>query len=104
VSPAGDLANWTVPGEKLPAVGGAMDLAAGARRVVVIMRHTTQSGEPKLVSECSYPLTALGVVARVYTDLATLDVGDGRFTVVEAAPGLDPGYLSAVTGGEVAWP
>lgn len=104
VSQAGDLANWTVPGAKLPAVGGAMDLAAGARRVVVITRHTTERGEPKLVSACTYPLTARGVVGRVYTDLATLDIQDGRFVVVEAAPGVRPNYLSAVTGGNVVWP
>jgi 3-oxoadipate CoA-transferase, beta subunit len=104
VSAAGDLANWAVPGEKLPAVGGAMDLAAGARRVIVITRHTTRGGQPKLVRTCTYPLTARGVVSRVYTDLATLDVGDGRFTVVDAAPGLEPGYLGQVTGGEVSWP
>ena len=104
VSQRGDLANWTVPGEKLPAVGGAMDLAAGARRVVVITRHTTHDGQPKLVTACTYPLTVRGVVARVYTDLATLDVDDGKFVVVKAAPGLDPDYLSAVTDGEVVWP
>jgi len=103
VSQTGDLANWTVPGAKLPAVGGAMDLAAGARRVVVITRHTTDRGEPKLVSACTYPLTAHGVVSRVYTDLATLDIQDGTFVVVEAAPGLGPDYLSAITGGAVVW-
>jgi 3-oxoadipate CoA-transferase, beta subunit len=104
VSQAGDLANWAVPGEKLPAVGGAMDLAVGARRVVVITRHTTQTGQPKLVTTCTYPLTARGVVARVYTDLATLDIDAGRFVVVAAAPGLDPEYLQSVTAGEVVWP
>jgi 3-oxoadipate CoA-transferase beta subunit len=103
VSQSGDLANWAVPGEKLPAVGGAMDLAAGARRVIVITRHTTQSGQPKLVSTCTYPLTARGVVSRVYTDLVTFDIHDGRFVVVEAAPGLDQDYLNEVTDGEVVW-
>jgi 3-oxoacid CoA-transferase B subunit len=103
VSQTGDLANWTVPGEKLPAVGGAMDLAAGAKRVVVITRHTTDNGQPKLVATCTYPLTARGVVSRVYTELATLDLDNGRFIVVEAAPGLDPDRLAAVTAGEVRW-
>lgn len=104
VSQSGDLANWTVPGEKLPAVGGAMDLAVGARRVVVITRHTTAHGQPKLVRACTYPLTARGVVARVYTDLATVDVKDGRFVVIGAAPGLDADYLRSVTEGDVVWP
>jgi 3-oxoacid CoA-transferase B subunit len=104
VSQHGDLANWAVPGEKLPAVGGAMDLAAGARRVLVMTRHTTPGGVPKLVATCSYPVTARGVVRRIYTELATLDVRDGRFAVVEAAPGLDMAYLSSVTDGKTAWP
>jgi 3-oxoadipate CoA-transferase, beta subunit len=103
VSQSGDLANWAMPGQKLPAVGGAMDLAAGARRVVVMTRHTTRDGEPKLVSECSYPLTARAVVRRVYTDLATLDISRDQFVVAEAAPGLDPGYLKEVTGGQLEW-
>jgi len=104
VAQNGDLANWTVPGEKLPAVGGAMDLAAGARRVVVITRHVTQDGQPKLVSSCTYPLTARGVVARVYTDLATVDVTGDGFVVAGAAPGVDAGYLASVTAGNLVWP
>ena len=103
VSQSGDLANWAMPGQKLPAVGGAMDLAAGARRVVVMTRHTARNGQPKLVSACTYPLTARAVVRRVYTDLATLDISGDRFVVAEAAPGLDPGYLKEVTGGELEW-
>jgi len=103
VSQDGDLANWSMPGEKLPAVGGAMDLAAGARRVVVLTRHVARNGTPKLVARCSYPLTARQAVSRVYTDLATMDVAGGRFVVVESAPGLDPGYLRQVTGGAVDW-
>jgi 3-oxoadipate CoA-transferase beta subunit len=81
-----------------------MDLAAGARKVVVITRHTTGSGQPKLVTACTYPLTACAVVSRVYTDLATLDIEDGWFVVVDTAPGVEPGYLGQVTGGRVAWP
>lgn len=103
VSVNGDLANWSVPGEMLPAVGGAMDLAVGARRVVVMMRHTTRGGRARLVGACTYPLTAVGVVRRVYTDLATLDVGDGRFVVLEAAPGLTPPALAALTEAPVVW-
>jgi len=103
VSHDGDLANWSKPGERLPAVGGAMDLAAGARRVVVLTRHVTRNGAPKLVARCSYPLTAARAVSRVYTDLATMEIADGRFVAVESAPGLEPGYLRQVTGGKVEW-
>jgi 3-oxoadipate CoA-transferase, beta subunit len=103
VSQGGDLANWSIPGDKAPAVGGAMDLAAGARRVMVITRHTTSDGQPKLVPACTLPLTARGVVHRVYTDLATLDVRDGRFWVTEAAPGLTPAGLAKLTSGETEW-
>lgn len=104
VSEGGDLANWAIPGDKIPAVGGAMDLAAGARRVLVMCRHVTSEGHPKLVAQCSYPLTAPGVVSRVYTDLVTADVRDGSFVVIEAAPGLHLDYLKRVTGGRVVWP
>jgi 3-oxoadipate CoA-transferase, beta subunit len=104
VSEQGDLANWAMPGDKIPAVGGAMDLAAGARQVRVICRHVTRGGRTKLVARCSYPLTAAGVVARVYTDLVTADVRGGSFVVVEAAPGLRRGYLERVTAGRLVWP
>lgn len=104
VSQRGDLANWAMPGDKIPAVGGAMDLAAGARKVVVMCRHITRVGQPKLVAECSYPLTAPGVVERVYTDLMTADIRDGSFVVVEAAPGLNPRHLERVTSGRLVWP
>ncbi len=103
VSERGDLANWAVPGDKIPAVGGAMDLAAGAGRVLVMCRHVGRDGWPKLVARCSYPLTAPGVVARVYTDLVTADVRDGGFVVVEAAPGLRRDYLERVTAGRLVW-
>lgn len=103
VSQVGDLANWAVPGEKLPAVGGALDLAAGARHVVVMTRHVAGNGQPKLVAACAYALTARAVVRRLYTDLATLDVDGECFVVVETAPGLQVGYLRQVTGGEIGW-
>jgi 3-oxoadipate CoA-transferase, beta subunit len=104
VSQRGDLANWAMPGDKIPAVGGAMDLAAGAQRVLVMCRHVTKDGEPKLVAQCGYPLTAPGVVGRVYTDLVTADVRDGCFVVTEVAPGVSRAYLERVTGGQLAWP
>jgi 3-oxoacid CoA-transferase B subunit len=103
VSHHGDLANWSIPGDKAPAVGGAMDLAAGARRVVVITRHTASSGTPKLVAECTLPLTARGVVRRVYTDLATLDVAGRCFRVAAAAPGVTRAVLAKLTGGEIGF-
>ena len=85
----GDFANWATSSNDLaPAVGGAMDLAAGAKRIWVVMEHTTKEGAARLVQTCSYPLTALGVVGRVYTNLAMLDVTDGGFVVRDMVPGL----------------
>ena len=97
----GDLANWDVPGGRTMGIGGAMDLAAGARRVVVLTRHTTKDGAPKLRRACTYPLTAQGVVARVITDLAVLDVRGDRFSVVERAPGVSRTTLAARTDAPV---
>ena len=93
VAANGDIANWaTSENDSAPAVGGAMDLTAGARRLWVLMEHTTKDGKPKLVEACSYPLTAAGVVSRVYTNLAVLDVVKGRgFVLAEAAPVALPG-------------
>jgi 3-oxoadipate CoA-transferase, beta subunit len=99
VAENGDLANWaTSAAEAAPAVGGAMDLAAGARRVWVMTEHTTKDGSPKLVGSCTYPLTALGAVDRIYTNLAIIDVRDGRFVVTEMIPGLTLPALQARTG------
>ncbi|MBX6745097.1 MAG: CoA transferase subunit B [Acetobacteraceae bacterium] len=97
VAENGDLANWaTSENDTAPAVGGAMDLAAGARRLWVLMEHTTKDGRPKLVERCSYPLTGLRCVSRVYTNLAVLDVVPGRgFVVREMAPGVDFETLQA---------
>jgi len=95
----GDLANWST-GETggLPAVGGAMDLAVGARRLWVLMEHTTREGRPKVVERCSYPLTAVGAVGRVYTNLAVLEVlPEGGFQVLDMAPGVTLGALQART-------
>src|SRR5918998_471811 len=97
VAENGDLANWaTSENDTAPAVGGAMDLAAGAKRLWVLMEHTTKDGRPKLVEACSYPLTGLRCVKRVYTNLAVLDVVPGRgFVVRETAPGVDFDTLQA---------
>jgi 3-oxoacid CoA-transferase subunit B len=108
VSASGDLANWAVPGGKVMGVGGAMDLASGCRRVVVMMQHSTKEGGHKLVARCDYPLTALGVVARVITDLGVFDPlgrgGDGAagFRVVELAPGVTRDEVVALTGAALA--
>lgn len=102
VAQNGDLANWTTatPGAA-PAVGGAMDLAAGAKRVWVVMDHTTKEGRPKILRQCKYPLTAPGCVSRVYTSLAVLDVVADGFRVVEMVPGLSFEELQARTDAEL---
>ena len=89
VSADGDLANWYVPG-KNPAVGGAMDLVAGAREVWVVMEHVDRAGQPKIVKECTFPLTGRRVVTRVYTDLAVFHLEDGQLRLKECAPGVPP--------------
>ncbi|MFI7616122.1 3-oxoacid CoA-transferase subunit B [Nonomuraea terrae] len=107
VSERGDLANWTTGDSSMPpAVGGAMDLAAGARRILVMMTHTTKDGSPKLLPRCTYPLTAAGVVDRVYTDLAVLDVGaaEGALVVREIAPGVTRSDLVAATAAKLVFP
>jgi 3-oxoadipate CoA-transferase, beta subunit len=104
VAENGDIANWaTSENDSAPAVGGAMDLAAGAKRLWVVMEHTTKDGRPKLVQRCGYPLTAAGAVSRVYTNLAVLDVLPGRgFVVREIAPGLDLAGLQERTSAPLA--
>src|SRR5579875_2446567 len=98
VADNGDIANWaTSENDTAPAVGGAMDLAAGAKRLWVLMDHTTKDGTPKLVRRCSYPLTAVGAVTRVYTNLAVIDVTERGFVVIEMIPGLDFEALQART-------
>jgi len=99
VSERGDLANWDTgePGT-IPAVGGAMDLVAGARQVYITMEHTTKDGQPKLVRECSYPLTGAGVVDRVYTDMAIIDITPGGMVVRAMVAGLSFGRLQELTG------
>ncbi|WP_372621503.1 3-oxoacid CoA-transferase subunit B [Falsiroseomonas sp.] len=99
VAENGDIANWaTSENDTAPAVGGAMDLAAGAKRLWVVMEHTTKDGRPKLVESCGYPLTAKGAVQRVYTNLAVVDVVPGRgFVVKEIVPGMSLAELQAKT-------
>ncbi|MBS0338537.1 MAG: CoA transferase subunit B [Proteobacteria bacterium] len=99
VSVSGDIANWhTGAPDAIPAVGGAMDLAMGARNVLVMMEHLTKSGESKLVERCTYPLTGARCVSRVYTDLAVIDIRPDGLHVVDMVEGLDLAELQRLTG------
>ena len=99
VSERGDLANWhTGAPDAIPAVGGAMDLAMGAKKVFVMMEHQTKSGESKIVSSCTYPLTGVGCVSRIYTDLATIDVTPEGLLVIDMIEGLTLDALQQMTG------
>ncbi len=101
VAANGDLANWTTGGDGVPAVGGAMDLAAGARSVRVITSHTTRAGEPKLLRTLSLPATGRAIVKRIYTDLAVLEPDGDAFRVLELAPGVSVEMLAERTGAPV---
>jgi 3-oxoadipate CoA-transferase beta subunit len=99
VSVGGDLANWHTGGaDAIPAVGGAMDLAIGAKKTFVMMEHLTKQGESKIVAQCSYPLTGIGCVSRIYTDLAVIDVTPQGLKVVEVVDGLSFDELQALSG------
>ena len=99
VSANGDMANWTVDApNQIPGVGGAMDLAAGAEQVWVLMEHCTKDGQPRILDQCTYPLTAPNCVDRIYTDLAVIEVKDGALIVTRMAEGWTLAALQQVTG------
>jgi 3-oxoadipate CoA-transferase, beta subunit len=98
VAENGDLANWRVGSKGVPAVGGAMDLVHGATQVFVITEHVTKDGKPKLVEKCTFPLTGVGCITRVYTSYAVIDIKDGKFLVREKLPAMTMEELQTITG------
>jgi 3-oxoadipate CoA-transferase beta subunit len=102
VAANGDIANWSTGApDAIPAVGGAMDLVQGVKRILVVTQHTTKTGEAKLVEKCSYPLTGPGVVSRIFTNLAVVDVTSNGFKVVELAPGVTFKEVEECTGAAI---
>lgn len=101
VSQNGDIANWKVPGKMVKGMGGAMDLVASAKNIIIAMQHTDKTGNSKLLSECSLPITGLKCVKRVVTDLGFFEVKDGAFVLKEYAPGVSIEEIKEKTGGKL---
>jgi 3-oxoacid CoA-transferase/3-oxoacid CoA-transferase subunit B len=99
VSEQGDIANWKIPGKMVKGMGGAMDLVASAKNIIVAMQHCSKDGKSKLLKKCSLPITGLKCVKKIVSDLAVLDVTDKGFVLLEYAPGVSVDYIKSVTEG-----
>ena len=104
VSDNGDIANWKIPGKMVKGMGGAMDLVASAKNIIVAMQHTNKAGESKLLPQCSLPITGLGCVKKVVTELAVLEIKDGKFHLIERAPGVSVEEIISKTEGDLVVP
>ena len=101
VSQNGDIANWKIPGKMVKGMGGAMDLVASAENIIVAMMHTNRAGQPKLLKQCSLPLTGVNCVKKIVSNLAVLEVVDGKFKLLERAPGVSVSEIQEATLGEL---